>query len=244
MIPRSQVKADSSAFTLIEILVVVAIIGILVALSFPALNKAKLGSASAKAISNFKQIAGANSLFAADNNGEILGWGRYNVWNDDVYLMRNLNLYLNGTNVSGTSAAALSTIGVGLEPFVDPLVPAENIRYTAYFPFTWSINSIFNRANGRFYQYGGAQASWSTTLNPRRTVEFDKPAATLFAVSGGFESSRTSAADAALLNPTSARPHIFYLYGSKNTTPGAFLDGHVEMLRFPISPEAFIPAVN
>ncbi len=245
MPPRSQFRANNTlALTLIEILVVVAIIGVLAALIFPAINNAKRTSSSTKSLSNFKQVITANLQYSADNDGQLLGWGRYNNWNDDVFLMRNLNLYLGGQNVPGTSDTALKAIGKGLEPFVDPLVPKENIRYTSYFPFTWSINWIFNRANGRFYQYGSAQAPWSALLNPRRLVEFEKPAGTIYAVSGGFEFSPAKAADAALLNPTVARPSIFYLYGNKDTTPAIFLDGHAEMRRFPIPPEMVLPTVN
>lgn len=240
----SPLKARTPAFTLVETLVVTGVLAILIAIALPVVGSMTKKGLATKAISNFKQVASANVQYSADNDGQILGWGRYNNWNDDIFLMRNLNLYLSGENVSGTSAAALNKIGKGLEPFVDPLVPKENIRYTPHFPFTWAINSIFNRANGRFYQYGVDQSPWSGSLNPRRIVEFEKPASTIFAMSGGFEVSRARVADEALLNPTVPRPSPFYLYGKKDTTPVAFLDGHVEMLSFPISPDKIIPVVN
>jgi len=228
-------------FTLVEILVVVAIIGLLAALALPVLRSVNRTSSATKALSNFKQIATANTLYATDNDGQLLGWGRYNIWNDDVFLMKNLNLYLNGVNVPGTSDAALNQIGASLAPFVDPPVPKANVKYTKYFPFTWSINSIFNRANGRFYQNGDP---WSGVLNPRRLVEFDKPANTIFAVSGGFEFNTVKAADAALLTTTAPRPSIFYLYGKNDTTPAIFLDGHAEMIPFQIPANKIKPEVT
>jgi prepilin-type N-terminal cleavage/methylation domain-containing protein len=249
MNPPSQVKAKSSAFTLIEILVVVTIIAILAALGFPVVGKMMQSSSSAKALTNFRSIATANIQYSADNDGQLLGWGRYEPqggsWDDQVFLMRNLNLYLTGVNVTGTSTAAVDKIANGLLPFVDPAVPKANIKY-ASFPFTWSINNIFNRANGRFNEFKGTdrEVGWSSVLNPRRVVEFEKPAGTIFAVSGGFEFSKIKAADEGLLNPTVPRPSIFYLYGSKNTTPAVFLDGHAELLSFPISPEKIIPSLN
>ncbi len=251
MPPPSQFRANPSAFTLVEILVVVGIIAILAALAFPALNKAKSTSTSAKALNNFKQIGLANSLYSADNDGQLLGWGRYlSPFEDQVYHMRNLNLYLNGVNVPGTSDAACKEIGKGLAPFVDPLVPKENIYYLSakqLLPFTWAINTIFNRANGRFYQYGST-AGWSTQLNPRRITEFDRPANTIYAVSGKFEFGQAAAADASILPTTfladGTKPSIFYLYGKNNSTIAVFLDGHTEILSFPISPDKIIPPVN
>ncbi len=231
-------RAKATAFTLLELLVTIAIVGVLAGLAIPALNGAKRSSATAKSLSNFRQIGTANAQYSTDNDGQILGWGRYDNWNDDTFLMRNLNLYLSGENVSGMSADALNKIGEGLEPFIDPLVPKSSSKYTAYFPFTWAINSIFNRANGRYYQYG---SSWSTVLNPRRMAEFEKAAGTIFAVSGSFELSKAKVADASLLNPVVQRPAIFYLYGKKDTTPAVFLDGHAEMLRFPIAETMVVP---
>lgn len=251
-LPSQSQANHSTAFTLIEILVVVGIIVILAALAFPVLNKAMNNSASAKAISNFKQISLANNLYSADNDGQLLGWGRYSSpWEDQVFHMRNLNLYLNNVNVPGNSDAACQEIGKGLAPFVDPLVPKANIYYLStkqLLPFTWAINTIFNRANGRYYQYGSA-AGWSTALNPRRITEFDRPANTIYAVSGGFEFSQATAADATLLPTTfpedGSRPSkIFYLYGKNDTTIAVFLDGHAELVKFPIPADKIIPTVN
>jgi prepilin-type N-terminal cleavage/methylation domain-containing protein len=55
-------------FTLVEIMIVVAIIGLLAAIAIPNFVKAR-NSAQAKAcVSNMKQIAGAIDLFALENN--------------------------------------------------------------------------------------------------------------------------------------------------------------------------------
>jgi len=55
-------------FTLIEVLVVVAIIGILASLLMPALSKARKKSRIKVCLSNQKQIAVAVSMYASDNN--------------------------------------------------------------------------------------------------------------------------------------------------------------------------------
>ena len=56
-------------FTLIEILVVVAIIGILVSLLAPSLGSARDKSRAAACKSNLKQMGYANTLYADDNEG-------------------------------------------------------------------------------------------------------------------------------------------------------------------------------
>ena len=59
-------------FTLVELLVVIAIIGILASLLLPSLGKARKTSQGAVCISQEKQISIASSLFADDNEGQIV----------------------------------------------------------------------------------------------------------------------------------------------------------------------------
>ncbi len=63
--------SEAKCFTLVELLIVIAIIAILAALLLPALNKARAAGHAAKCIGNLKQIATATALYADDNNGSI-----------------------------------------------------------------------------------------------------------------------------------------------------------------------------
>ena len=60
-------------FTLVELLVVLAVIAILAALSLGGLSKLGASSDRSKAISNMRQIGTGVTLFAADNDGKLPG---------------------------------------------------------------------------------------------------------------------------------------------------------------------------
>ena len=62
-----------SAFTLIEILVVIAIIAVIASLVFPVVAGAKRRAKQASCITNERQVFVAYSLYSADHGGEIGG---------------------------------------------------------------------------------------------------------------------------------------------------------------------------
>ena len=62
-------KKPPSAFTLVELLVVIAIIAVLAALAFPAVGSAMSSSQRASALNNIKQISTLAVTYAADHNG-------------------------------------------------------------------------------------------------------------------------------------------------------------------------------
>ncbi|MDD7985094.1 prepilin-type N-terminal cleavage/methylation domain-containing protein [Lentisphaera marina] len=63
-------------FSLIEILVVMAIIGVLVSLLIPTLSSARKKSRATVCASNLKQLGAASIMFALDNEGRIIYSGK------------------------------------------------------------------------------------------------------------------------------------------------------------------------
>ena len=61
-----------AAFTLMELLVVIAIIAILAALLLPALASAKESGRRAACLNNLRQIAIGINMYAVDNNDYVL----------------------------------------------------------------------------------------------------------------------------------------------------------------------------
>ena len=60
------------AFTLIELLAVIAVIGVLTAILIPAMGMVRERSMAAKTASNFRQVYAAHALYSSDNKGRIL----------------------------------------------------------------------------------------------------------------------------------------------------------------------------
>ncbi len=58
-------------FTVLELLVVVLIIGLLAALLFPALNRARAAAKTAQCLGNLRQIALAVQMYVNDSNGRL-----------------------------------------------------------------------------------------------------------------------------------------------------------------------------
>src|SRR4051812_6749331 len=75
-------RGTRRAFTLVELLVVIAVIAILASLLLPVLSKSKLRATDAECLNNQRQLTIANTLYVNDAKGSCpaYGGGARGVW--------------------------------------------------------------------------------------------------------------------------------------------------------------------
>lgn len=229
--PRRQLKTDGKAFTLIELLTVIAIIGILAAIIIPTVGSVRATARSAQAVSNIKQIGMATLLYAQDNRGAILGQGNEAGTGFKYFelTMRQWATYI-GRSPAGDRDRVNAIIG----PIRDPLVPDEPAFLRSGYKTTWSLNRIFNVQKG--YEAQGLVNSQSDD-RPRNLAEFTDPSRTIYAVSGGYQFDHVAIQNQNLVSTPPVGPQqIYYLHRKGRATPVLFLDGSAKIMDFPIDP--------
>lgn len=122
ILPSSAARSSRrAAFTLIELLTVIAIIGILAAILIPTVSKVRESARQSQGLSNIRQVTMALLTYAQDNQGRLISWnerrpnGSEGLWSEILtqYLASgNLNIQPARTaDIFRDPVAAANTVG-------------------------------------------------------------------------------------------------------------------------------------
>ena len=151
-------------FTLVEVLVVVAVIAILAGLLFPALNKAKQTALSSQCLNNQRQIGFAAAMYANDYDDYIPHWnGSSTTQNWVKQLMPYIqmktpfSLWIRPGSPEAHYNTGGQTIGINGKPFFNTPVRMQTIKNPSLLIYSGDGTGISlkyqNPVNGNSYLY-------------------------------------------------------------------------------------------
>lgn len=117
-------QRKQNSFTLIELLIVIAIIAILAAMLLPALNQARERARTISCAGNQKQIMTVLTMYTDDNKGQILSWTGNIVSSGSGKWASMLYAYMTGTTPADWGYIVGTTVK---NPFNCPSSPYRNI---------------------------------------------------------------------------------------------------------------------
>lgn len=230
----ARIRPSAQGFTLTELLVVIAIVAVLAVLSFQGMRWAMGGAKASTAVKNLQQLALANIAYSTDNGGRIVGLGNGIDWKGEntrgMGIMGRLYPYVSGSD----KLPEWDDLHRTYAPLRDANVPAaiSSPPTPGTYQKTWASNHLFA-------EYPGP-ATEGRLVAAKRMQQFDSPERVIYVISGWNFVNAQMGEDSSLVPlPTSPRNGIYYSYRSK--APATFLDGHGELLSFPIKPQLFDP---
>ncbi|AHF92791.1 N-terminal cleavage protein [Opitutaceae bacterium TAV5] len=127
---------DSRAFTLIELLTVIAIIGILAAIILPTVGAVRKAAREVKSVSNLRQIALAMNTYADDNKDKFPPGYYYKQGEGELYWTSELVSYIGLPKKVLSARESLYVSPLALLPVND------SSEGSATMPFTYSAHGL------------------------------------------------------------------------------------------------------
>ncbi len=228
-IPKKS-QQRSVAFTLLEALITIGIIGVLASFLIPILGKVAEGSLNSKCVTNLRQLGAAGLLYAADKNGMLPDRGG---WGSATEAHRSLLPYVN-----------LPLRSAGAPTYqIDSVLSCPSIQKSQFrTPYDWHRSYAINQyATGDDAGTASIRETWIGHVKnrdaPVRLGNVKNPALQSFFMdgpvlleAGGYRYSMYQAPDRLQerVNEQEASWRTPWIHGQ--TLNVVFLDGHIEAI--------------